>query len=104
MNEDDERGKTNPIIHIPIQEHLPPPLSTHIRRHILKLPSRTLPLHLHRLLRNLITKQPTRIPPSPQHQFRIRLFRIHNRLLHLDMYGRFNRTHKPRPHIYTLRP
>ena len=66
MNQPDNlpRGP-NPIIHIPIHKHFPPPLPTHKRRHILKFATRALPLNLHSLLGDFIRKQPARVPPPP---------------------------------------
>lgn len=103
MNQpDDLPRRPNPIVHIPIHEHLPPPLPTHRRRHVLKLPTHTLPLSLHRLLGDFIRKQPTRVPPPAQHELRIRLLRLHNGHLDIVMDGRFDRAHEPRAHIDAL--
>ena len=96
--------RPHPALHIPTHKHLPPPLPAHQRRHLLELPARALPLHPHRLLGHLIPKQPTRIPPAPQHEFRVRFLRLHNRELDVMMNGRLDRTHEPRPHIDPLRP
>lgn len=98
------RRRTHPIFDIARSENLPPPLPTNIRGHILKLPTHTLPLHLHRLPRNSIPKKPTRVPPPPKHQLRVLLPRLDNRLLHIPMNRRFNRAHKPGPHINPTSP
>lgn len=94
----------DPIIHIPIQKHLPPSLTAHQTRYFFEFSFFALPLDLHHLLCDFIPEQPARVPPSPEHQLRVRLLRLHDRLLHLQVYRRLNRTHEPRPHVYPLRP
>ena len=96
------KEKTYSKILVTIQEHLPTPLPTHIRRHLLKLTRRALLLNLHRLFRDFIRKQPRRVPPPSKNKLRIRLLRLDNRLLNLLMNRCLNRTHKPRPHINAL--
>ena len=96
--------RPHPKILIPIHKHLSPPLPTHQRAHLLELPRRTLLLDLHRLIRNLILEQPARVLPPAQHQLRVRLLRIHNRLLDILMDRRLDRAHEPRPHVDPLGP
>lgn len=94
---------TYPVIHIAVNKHLSPPLPAHIRRHLLELARRRLLLDLDGLLSDLVREQPRRILPPSQHELRIRLLRIYNRLLHFDMNRRLDRTHEPRPHVDALR-
>lgn len=93
---------TYAVIYIAVDKHLSPPLPAHIRCDLLELARRRLLLDPDRLLRDLVREQPRRILPPPQHQLRVRLLRIHNRLLDLDVYRRLDRTHEPRPHVDAL--
>lgn len=90
------------MIWIAVEEDLSSSLARHIRRDLLKLARRALPLDLDRILRDLVLEQPTRILPPPQHKLRIRLLSLDNALLDIIMNRRLNRAHKPRAHIDPL--
>ena len=87
---------------VPIHKNLPPPLPTHQWPHLLELPRRRLLLNLHRLIRHLVLKQPARVLPPPQHQLRVRLLRVHDRLLDVMVDRCFDRTHEACSHVDTL--
>lgn len=90
-------------LHIPILKDHFPPLPTHQVPHFLKFPCATLALNLLHFLRQPISEQPRRIPPSSEHQLRVRLVCLHDGLFYPNMYRRFHRTHEPRAHIDALR-
>lgn len=92
------------VILIPIQKHLTPPLPTHQRLHLGKLPRHALPLDARRLLRDLVLKQPTRIPPPPQHKLRIGLLRQDDAPLDIRVDRRLHRAHEARPHVHPRGP
>ena len=103
MNQPDDlpRGP-NAVIHIPIHKDLPPPLPAHKRRHVLKLPARALPLNFDCFLGDFVAKQPTRVPPSPEHELRIRLLCLDDGDFDIVVDGRFDRAHEPRAHVDPL--
>ena len=103
MNQpNDLARRPHPKILVPIHKNLPPPLPTHQWPHLLELPRRRLLLNLHRLIRHLVLKQPARVLPPPQHQLRVRLLRVHDRLLDVMVDRCFDRTHEACSHVDTL--
>jgi hypothetical protein len=98
-----ERIATYSVVFVTIDEHFPPPLPGHIRRDLLKFARRALTLNLHRIVRNLILEQPTRVLPPPQHKLRVRLLRLNDRFFDIIVNRRLNSTHEPRAHVDSLR-
>jgi hypothetical protein len=95
-------SRPHPKIRVPVDEHLPPALARHIRRHLLELPRCALPLDLQRALRDLILEQAGRVGPPSQHERRVDLARVDDRLLDILVNGGLNRGHEPSPHVDAL--
>ena len=96
---DDLARGPNAVMHIPTHKHLAAPLAAHKGRHVLKLAARALPLGLDSFLGDSVAKQPACVPPSPEHELRIRLVRLDDGDFDVVVDGRFDRAHEPRAHV-----
>ena len=94
--------RTYTVVRVPIDEHLPPALPAHKRRHLLELSRGAFPLDLDGLLGDLVLIQAAGVPPPAQYELGIVLGRLHDLVLDVDVDGGLDGAHEARAHVDAL--